>query len=145
MNLQDLAARNIMVSEGEICKVGDFGLLRELPKNVDIYIATTKVAFPIRWMAPECHLRKEFSTATDVWSFGVVMWEMYNPILLPYKGMDNNQVVATIMKGTRLDIPEEYPDMVVNIMKACWQEEPSERPSFLLMAMLLTNVVFGID
>ena len=68
-----------MVSQDEICKVGDFGLLRELPKDVDIYVAKTKVAFPIRWMAPESLMRKEFSPATDVWSFGIVMWEMYKP------------------------------------------------------------------
>ena len=85
---QDLAARNVMVDKDEICKVGDFGLLRELPKDEDIYVATTKMPFPIRWMAPESLMKKEFSPASDVWSFGVVMWEMFSPREKPYDGMD---------------------------------------------------------
>ena len=141
--MQDLAARNIMVSKDEICKVGDFGLLRELPKDVDIYVATTKVAFPIRWMAPESLKRKEFSPATDVWSFGIVMWEMFNPKEKPYKDMDNTQVAVSVIQGERLAIPEPYPETVTSIMKACWQHSPSKRPSFLLIASLLTSVWFG--
>ena len=134
-----------MVSEDEVCKVGDFGLLRELPKDVNTYVATTRVPFPTRWMALESHLRREFSPATDVWSFGVVMWEMFNPKEIPYKGMTNPEVVANVCTGTRLDIPEEYPDDVRSLMKVCWKNEPSERPSFLLIALVLTNVVFGTD
>ena len=134
-----------MVDQDEICKVGDFGLLREIPKDANIYVSKTKMAFPIRWMAPECHLRKEFSPATDIWSFGVVMWEMYNPTELPYKGLSNPEVSANICMGTRLEIPKAYPPTVARIMKACWQLEPAKRPSFLLIAMLLTNVVFGTD
>ena len=131
-----------MVSQDEICKVGDFGLLRELPKDVDIYVAKTKVAFPIRWMAPESLMRKEFSPATDVWSFGIVMWEMYNPKVKPYKGMNNTQVAVNVNQGMRLSIPEEYPPTVISIMKACWQHHPSKRPSFLLISSLLTKLLW---
>ena len=131
-----------MVSHDEICKVGDFGLLRELPKDVEIYVAQTKVAFPIRWMAPESLMRKEFSPATDVWSFGVVMWEMYNPKGKPYKGMNNTQVAVGVNQGLRLSIPEDYPPTVVSIMKACWQLSPSKRPSFLLISSLLTKLLW---
>ena len=134
-----------MVSQDEICKVGDFGLLREIPKDTDIYVSKTKTPFPVRWMAPESHLRKEFSPATDVWSFGIVAWEMNNTKELPYKGFSNTQVAANVCAGTRLEIPKSFPPTVVNIMKACWQSDPSQRPSFLLIAMLLTNVVFGTD
>ena len=134
-----------MVSQDEICKVGDFGLLRELPKDDKIYVAKTQVAFPIRWMAPESLMKREFSPASDVWSFGVVMWEMYNPALMPYKGMDNTQVAVGVNHELRLHIPEAYPATVVRIMKACWQHSPSKRPSFLLIASLLTNVYFGSE
>ena len=135
-----------MVSADEICKVGDFGLLRELPKDVNRYMATTKISsVPVRWMAPESFLRREFSPATDVWSFGVVIWEMYNPSETPYKGMTNQEVIANVCTGTRLALPEPYPESVRSIMKACWQNEPSERPSFLLIAMIVTNVVFGTE
>ena len=145
LSQQDLAARNIMVSEDEICKVGDFGLLREIPKDADIYVSQTKTKFPIRWMAPESLMKKEFSPASDVWSFGVIMWEMYNPSELPYKGMDNMQVAVGVSKDLRLSIPEVYPQTVAKIMKACWQQSPSKRPSFLLIASLLTNVYFGAE
>ena len=134
-----------MVSQDEICKVGDFGLLRELPKDDTIYVAKTKLAFPIRWMAPESLIRREFSPASDVWSFGVVMWEMYNPARKPYKGMNNTQVAVNVNEGLRLQIPEAYPAIVEKIMKACWQHSPSKRPSFLLIASLLTNVYFGSE
>ena len=131
-----------MVSQDEICKVGDFGLLRELPKDVEIYVAKTKVALPIRWMAPESLMRKEFSPATDVWSFGIVMWEMYNPKGKPYKGMNNTQVAVNVNQGVRLPIPEAYPPTVISIMKACWQHSPSKRPSFLLISSLLTKLLW---
>ena len=76
-----MAARNVMVSEDEICKGGDFGLLRELPKDdTTIYVAQTALALPIRWMAPENLAKREFSPASDMWSFGVVMWEMYTTL-----------------------------------------------------------------
>ena len=131
-----------MVGQDEICKVGDFGLLRELPKDVEIYVAKTKVAFPIRWMAPESLIRKEFSPASDVWSFGIVMWEMYNPKGKPYKGMNNTQVAVYVNQGEHLPIPEEYPPTVISIMKACWQKSPSKRPSFLLISSLLTKLLW---
>ena len=127
-----------MVSQDEVCKVGDFGLLRELPKDVEIYVAKTKVAFPIRWMAPESLMRKEFSLATDVWSFGIVMWEMFNPKEKPYKGMNNTEVAVNVNQGMRLSIPEPYPPNVVSIMRACWQHSPAKRPNFCEIASLLT-------
>ena len=134
-----------MVSEDEICKVGDFGLLREIPKDADIYVSQTKTKFPIRWMAPESLMKKEFSPASDVWSFGVIMWEMYNPLELPYKGMNNLQVAVGVNKDLRLHIPEIYPLTVARVMKACWQQSPSKRPSFLLIASLLSSVYFGAE
>ena len=131
-----------MVSCAEICKVGDFGLLREIPKDVEIYVSKTKNPFPVRWMAPESLMRKEFSPASDVWSFGVVMWEMYNPTELPYKGLSNPEVAARIFMEMQLAIPDSYPSTVVRIMKACWELDPMKRPSFLLIACLLTPLIF---
>ena len=132
-----------MVGHDEICKVGDFGLLQELPKDADVYVASSELSFPIRWMAPESLSKREFSPATDVWSFGVVMWEMFNPTEIPYADMNNIEVAVNVSQGMRLAIPEPYPPTVVRIMKACWQEIPSKRPSFMLIALLLTNAHFG--
>ena len=138
-----MAARNVMVSEEEECKVGDFGLLWELPKDIDIYVATTKVSFPSRWMAPECHLRKEFSPASDVWSFGVVMWEIFNPLRRSQQHTSSCQCLY--WKAIRYSWALPSCEDVKTLMKACWQDEPSERPSFLLIALVLTNIVYGTD
>jgi serine/threonine protein kinase len=135
-----------MVSKDEICKVGDFGLLRELPKDdTTIYVSQTAVALPTRWMAPESLTKREFSPASDMWSFGVVMWEMCNPTELPYKDKNNMEVTVGVNQDLRLPIPDVYPPTVKKIMKACWQLSPSKRPSFLLIASLLTNVYFGAE
>ena len=125
-----LSCTQYMVSEDEVCKVSDFGLLWEMPKDEDTYMSWTRPKFPIRWMAPESLMKKEFSPASDVWSFGVIMWEMYNPSELPYKGMSNIEAAVGVCQGLRLPIPEAYPPTVVKIMKACWQYSPSKHPSF---------------
>ena len=81
-----------MVDDNETCKVADFGLLREIPKDDAIYHATRQLPWPIRWMAPESLGERDFSSASDVWSFGVLCWEMYYPTETPYaKFTDNMQ------------------------------------------------------
>ena len=134
-----------MVGNDEICKVGDFGLLRELPEDDTIYVAQTTLPLPIRWMAPESLTKREFSPASDVWSFGIIMWEMYNPTEMPYKDKNNTEVAIGVNQDLRLTIPEVYPPTVARVMKACWQQSPSKRPSFLLIASLLTSVYFGAE
>ena len=132
-----------MVGQDEICKVGDFGLLREVPKGEAVYVAKTDIPLPVKWMAPESLEDGEFSTASDVWSFGVVMWEMYNPTETPYGEVNSPfQLAMRIARGMRLGIPEPYPPTVAKIMKACWQQIPTKRPSFLLIASLLTTHAF---
>ena len=143
--LQDLAARNVMVDSRETCKVADFGLLREIPKDNTIYQATTEMPWPIRWMAPESLDNREFSPASDVWSFGVLLWEMYYPNKLPYTELNNVQVPMKVHLGHRLSIPTAYPSTVASIMKACWQRKPEKRPSFLLISTLLTNMTLQLD
>ena len=83
----------MLVGDGEVCKVSDFGLLRELPKGDAIYYSQSTFLWPIRWMAPESLSDRVFSQATDVWSFGVLQWEMFNPTELPYKAFKFNQQV----------------------------------------------------
>ena len=143
-HMQDLAARNVIVGENEICKVADFGLLRELPKDNSIYIATSNTPCPIRWMAPESLLKRAFSTASDVWSFGVLLWELSNPTAeMPYEEFeDNQQCAAQVVSGYTMSIPDEYPHTVQRIMKSCWHHNPEKRPSFMLTSTLLTNMAF---
>ena len=93
---QDLAARNILVGDNETCKVADFGLLREIPKDDSIYQMHTNVPCPVRWMPPESISQRKFSTASDVWSFGVLQWEMFNPKKLPYGTFGNMEVAMKV-------------------------------------------------
>ena len=134
-----------MVDDKETCKVADFGLLREIPKDNTIYQATTEMPWPIRWMAPESLDDREFSPASDVWSFGVLLWEMYYPNQLPYAEFNNVQVLSKVLSGHRLSIPPAYPASVASIMKACWQKKPEKRPSFLLISTVLTNVTLQVQ
>ena len=137
--IQDLAARNIMLNKDEVCKIGDFGLLQEVSIDDDAYVSSQVDTFiPIRWMAPESLLHKTFSAASDVWSFGVVMWEIMNPKAMPYSGHTNIQVIVDVVDGKRLDIPSSYPSTSASVMKACWQDQPSKRPTFSQIALLLS-------
>ena len=129
------------------------------------YQSSTPVPLPIRWMSPEALSRKCFSEASDVWSYGVLQWEMFNPNELPYDSLDNIQVYIIytqylcmykksnsvlnyklqvslrINEGHRLNIPNECPPTVGDIMKACWQAEPNQRPNFHEITTILTTKI----
>ena len=137
------------MGENEQCKVSDFGLFRVLPPDDDddddddgeTYVWHDRTVVPLRWLAPESIQHRKFSSASDVWSFGVVQWEMYFPTRLPYDDLlDNVKCAVEICSGHRLSIPVEYPPVIQRIMKACWNSEPEKRPSFLLISSLLTNL-----
>lgn len=137
--MQDLAARNVMVGDNEVCKVADFGLLRELSDYQEVYIASNTSLCPLRWMAPESIEHKQFSTASDVWSYGILLWEMFNPTELPYSHLDDVQFAIKVVNGHTLRIPTQCPPTVARIMKLCWQLTPSKRPSFAFICVLLTR------
>ena len=84
------------MGENELCKVADFGLLRELPKDDSIYHSQTNVPCPVRWMPPEAVTDRAFSTASDVWSFGILQWEMFHPGKLPYEKFSNLECVTKV-------------------------------------------------
>lgn len=97
-------------------------------------------------MAPESISKREFSPASDVWSFGVVVWEMFNPQkVYPYHNMVHEEMLINIATGYRLPTPRNGPPIVAHIMKACWNTEPSNRPSFLLITNLLTTQMISQD
>lgn len=140
--MQDLAARNVMVGDNEQCKVADFGLLRELDDFQEVYIASGDARSPVRWMAPESISEKRFSAASDVWSYGVLLWEIFHPSEMPYSHLDNMQLIIEVTKGSTLSVPNECPAIVAKIMRACWRLNPAKRPSFLLISILLTRSNF---
>nr|BAB44154.1 insulin-like growth factor I receptor [Cynops pyrrhogaster] len=127
---RDLAARNCMVTEDFTVKIGDFGMTRDIYET-DYYRKGGKGLLPVRWMSPESLKDGVFTTHSDVWSFGVVLWEIATLAEQPYQGMTNEQVLRFVMEGGLLEKPDNCPDMLFELMRMCWQYNPKMRPSFL--------------
>jgi fyn-related kinase len=136
---RDLAARNIQVGEGILCKVANFELARVMDK--DIYEGKEEENLPIKWAAPEVLLRNRFSTKSDVWSFGIVLYEIITYGKPPYHGMTNIGVRQRIQHGYRMPQPFDYgcPDKLYDMMLNCWKEEPANRPTFETLQQQITN------
>uniref|UniRef100_A0A8B9PWB2 Tyrosine-protein kinase receptor n=1 Tax=Apteryx owenii TaxID=8824 RepID=A0A8B9PWB2_APTOW len=127
---RDLAARNCMVSEDFTVKIGDFGMTRDIYET-DYYRKGGKGLLPVRWMSPEALKDGIFNTHSDVWSFGVVLWEIATLAEQPYQGMSNEQVLRFVMDNGVLERPENCPDQLHELMCLCWQQNPRQRPSFV--------------
>uniref|UniRef100_A0AAY4BQ96 Ephrin type-A receptor 6 n=1 Tax=Denticeps clupeoides TaxID=299321 RepID=A0AAY4BQ96_9TELE len=127
---RDLAARNILVDEGLVCKVSDFGMSRVLEDDPDAAYTTTGGKIPIRWTAPEAITYRKFSSASDVWSYGIVMWEVMSYGERPYWEMSNQDVILSIEEGYRLPAPVGCPVALHQLMLLCWQKDRGRRPRF---------------
>lgn len=136
---RDLAARNCMVAEDLTIKIGDFGMTRDIYET-DYYRNGSKGLLPIRWMSPESLADGVFTSQSDVWSFGVVLWEMATLAEQPYQGLSNEQVLQYVLGGGMLEHPHCCPDILHQIMVACWQRRPSHRPRFLQIVTELEAV-----
>ena len=143
--MQDLADRNVLPDKNEVCKLADFGIVRQVPKYTTVYVSRNRGSSPLRWMAPESIVDRVFSYASDVWSFGILQWEMFNPTKIPYPSMMNHEMIAKVANGYRMPVPRGRPPLVIRIMKACWNKDPAKRPSFLLISNLLTKQIIGED
>ncbi|KAM4690059.1 insulin receptor-related protein [Rhinophrynus dorsalis] len=126
---RDLAARNCMVSEDLTVKIGDFGMTRDIYET-DYYRKGGKSLLPVRWMSPESLKDGIFTTHSDVWSFGVVLWEIATLAEQPYQGLANEQVLHFVIDHGILEKPEHCPDRLHELMHWCWQKNPKHRPSF---------------
>ncbi|XP_051550100.1 megakaryocyte-associated tyrosine-protein kinase-like isoform X2 [Myxocyprinus asiaticus] len=121
---RDLAGRNILVSEDVVAKVSDFGLAKISSK------ATDNSKLPVKWTAPEALNNKKFSTHSDVWSYGVLLWEIFSYGRQPYPKMSVSEVRECVDQGYRMEPPDECPPDIYIIMISCWNTEPKKRPSF---------------
>uniref|UniRef100_H2YTU6 receptor protein-tyrosine kinase n=1 Tax=Ciona savignyi TaxID=51511 RepID=H2YTU6_CIOSA len=137
---RDLAARNILVSSDLVCKVSDFGLSRTLENDPQATYTTQGGKIAIRWTAPECIRFRQFTSASDVWSYGIVMWEVMSYGEKPYWDMSNQQVLENIQKGMRLPSPLTCPKMLHDLMLECWSTEPSDRPTFAKLLLKLDRL-----
>jgi hypothetical protein len=127
---RDLAARNCMVAADLTVKIGDFGMTRDIYET-DYYRKGTKGFLPVRWMSPESLKDGVFTSSSDVFSYGVVLWEMATLASQPYQGLTNDQVLRYVIDGGVMERPENCPDELYDMMRNCWQHRPSGRPTFL--------------
>ncbi|XP_061619626.1 ephrin type-A receptor 6-like isoform X1 [Phyllopteryx taeniolatus] len=148
---RDLAARNILVDENLVCKVSDFGMSRVMEEETEAaYTATVNSYFyhqggkiPIRWTAPEAIAYGKFSSVSDVWSFGIVMWEVMSYGERPYWEMSNQDVILSMEEGYRLPAPTGCPVTLHQLMLHCWQKDPSQRPRFNNVVCFLDKLIIN--
>ncbi|KAL1500836.1 hypothetical protein ABEB36_006267 [Hypothenemus hampei] len=126
---RDLAARNCLVSKDLEVKISDFGLSRDM-YSCDYYRVQSKSLLPVRWMPPESILYGKFTTESDVWSYGVVLWEIYSYGLQPYYGYNNQEVINMIRSRKLLPCPDACPSYCYALMVECWAEQANRRPNF---------------
>ncbi|XP_042899791.1 tyrosine-protein kinase Abl isoform X2 [Parasteatoda tepidariorum] len=135
---RDLAARNCLVGDGHLVKVADFGLARLM--RDDTYTAHAGAKFPIKWTAPEGLAYNKFSTKSDVWAFGILLWEIATYGMSPYPGVELTDVYHMLESGYRMECPAGCPARIYDLMKECWLWEPNERPTFKDIHDILENM-----
>ncbi|KAI6231221.1 Protein kinase domain-containing protein [Aphelenchoides besseyi] len=135
---RDVAARNVLLDESNICKIGDFGLCR----LADSLIYTTRGGrLPVRWMSPESLKSFEYSTKSDVWSYGVLLYELFSVGEVPYAGLENNQVLEFLEANNRLHKPAYCTEDIYELMRSCWAISPVDRLSFAEICLQLMRVL----
>ncbi|XP_015250984.1 tyrosine-protein kinase Fer [Cyprinodon tularosa] len=125
---RDLAARNCLVGESNVLKISDFGMSRQ--EDDGVYSSSGLKQIPIKWTAPEALNYGRYSSESDVWSYGILLWETFSLGVCPYPGMTNQQAREQVEKGYRMSCPQRCPDEVYKVMQRCWQYNPEERPKF---------------
>uniref|UniRef100_A0A8C5A674 receptor protein-tyrosine kinase n=1 Tax=Gadus morhua TaxID=8049 RepID=A0A8C5A674_GADMO len=138
---RDLAARNVLVDQNLVCKVSDFGMSRIVEDDPDSAYCASGGKIPIRWTAPEAVAYGKFSSASDVWSYGILMWEVMSYGERPYWEMSNQDVILSIEEGYRLPAPMGCPVALHQLMLHCWQKERLQRPHFTDVASFLDKLI----
>uniref|UniRef100_A0A8C6LLK0 receptor protein-tyrosine kinase n=1 Tax=Nothobranchius furzeri TaxID=105023 RepID=A0A8C6LLK0_NOTFU len=138
---RDLAARNILVNSNLVCKVSDFGLSRVLEDDAEAAYTTRGGKIPIRWTAPEAIAYRKFTSASDAWSYGIVLWEVMSYGERPYWEMSNQDVIKAVDEGYRLPPPMDCPATLYQLMLDCWQKERNNRPKFEQIVSILDKLI----
>lgn len=135
---RDLAARNCLVGESLVVKVSDFGMTRFVLD--DQYTSSSGTKFPVKWSAPEVFRYGRYSSKSDVWSYGVLVWEVFSEGKTPFEHLSNSDAVEEISNGLRLFKPKLSSEKVYQFMNSCWQENPEHRPSFCQLMKEITDI-----
>ncbi|XP_056235032.1 vascular endothelial growth factor receptor 2 isoform X1 [Seriola aureovittata] len=140
---RDLAARNILLSENNVVKICDFGLARDVYKDPD-YVRKGDARLPLKWMAPETIFDRVYTTQSDVWSFGVLLWEIFSLGASPYPGVCIDESFCRRLKeGTRMRPPEYATNEIYQTMLDCWLDRPTDRPTFAELVEHLGNLLMA--
>uniref|UniRef100_A0A665UU66 receptor protein-tyrosine kinase n=1 Tax=Echeneis naucrates TaxID=173247 RepID=A0A665UU66_ECHNA len=138
---RDLAARNILLSDNKVVKICDFGLARDIYKDPD-YVRKGDARLPLKWMSPESIFDKVFTTQSDVWSYGILLWEIFSLGASPYPGLHIDEEFCHRLKGgTRMRAPEYSTPEIYSTMLACWEANPSDRPTFTHLVETLGDLL----
>jgi serine/threonine protein kinase len=140
---RDLALRNVLATRDTagqyIAKISDFGMSRLIDSGI---YSSTNSTIPIKWSAPENLQYGKYTSKSDVWSFGVALWELYSFGMIPYPGLGNNEVLKKIVEEEyRMPAPPDCPEEIYAIMLQCWKTKPSDRPSFVDLAQRFRNML----
>ncbi|XP_047738252.1 flocculation protein FLO11-like [Hyalella azteca] len=139
---RDLAARNILVDHNKVCKIADFGMARCIQDiGSDIYEQKSKGALPIRWMAPESLYMNIFTHKSDVWSFGILCWEIVTLGATPYPGLTAREVMRQVTEGYRLERPDHCKPELYRLLATCWQQDLNKRPTFHHLKIELSTLL----
>ncbi|XP_048367926.1 fibroblast growth factor receptor 1 isoform X2 [Sphaerodactylus townsendi] len=137
---RDLAARNVLVTEDSVMKIADFGLARDI-HHIDYYKKTTNGRLPVKWMAPEALFDRIYTHQSDVWSFGVLLWEIFTLGGSPYPGVPVEELFKLLKEGHRMDKPSNCTNELYMMMRDCWHAVPSQRPTFKQLVEDLDRIV----
>ncbi|MEE6479191.1 hypothetical protein FKM82_012174 [Ascaphus truei] len=137
---RDLAARNVLVTEDNVMKIADFGLARDI-HHIDYYKKTTNGRLPVKWMAPEALFDRIYTHQSDVWSFGVLLWEIFTLGGSPYPGIPMEELFKLLKEGHRMDKPSNCTNELYMMMRDCWHAVPSQRPTFIQLVEDLDRTV----
>ncbi|KFW70622.1 Tyrosine-protein kinase ZAP-70, partial [Pygoscelis adeliae] len=141
---RDLAARNVLLVNQHYAKISDFGLSKALGADDSYYKARTAGKWPLKWYAPECILYHKFSSKSDVWSYGVTMWEAFSYGQKPYKKMKGPEVISFIEQGKRMDCPTVCPAEMYALMQQCWTYKWEDRPGFISVENIIRSYYYSI-
>ncbi|XP_029994324.1 protein-tyrosine kinase 6-like [Sphaeramia orbicularis] len=139
---RDLAARNVLVGEGYVCKVADFGLARVIKEP---FYVTEDKKIPYKWSAPEAISHGKFSNKSDVWSFGILLYEIITYGGVPYPAFSNQEVYQQVTNGYRMPLPPRCPAFLYDIMLKCWSADPAHRPDFRMLRLQLDSSSYELQ